>query len=119
MARWKIEPLGVKGVVVKAEGHATSLSTAVSSFGTDLENCAQAIGASIVTKALSDFGQARSAELKGVGTRITTAMNGTVQAVNAYITGNLEMAKNAQHQAAQVVPPTHVPAGGPGRMRVN
>lgn len=116
MARWKIEPLGVKRVVTSAETHATALGKSVTDFGVDLQNCASAIGDSIVSKALSDFAGARTAELKGVGTRVSTAMTGTVTAVNAYVKGNLEMAANAQATAAQAPATVSKPATSHGPM---
>lgn len=117
MAQWDIKPAGVKGVLVKAETSATSLSDAITSFGGDLESCAGAIGQSIVAKALSDFVQGRSAELSQMGTHISTAMKGTISAVNAYTQGNIEMAANAQTTAAQAAPPTFSGAAG-GRRAV-
>lgn len=105
MGKWDIDPKGVKGVLTKVETHAGDLGTSLNSLATDLENCANAVGKSIVAKALSDFATARSPELKSVSTRIKNAMTGTVDAVGDYIHGNLEMAANAQRAAAQGKPP--------------
>jgi hypothetical protein len=105
MGKWDIDPKGVKGVLTKVETHAGDLGTALGSFATDLENCASAVGTSIVAKALSDFATARAPELKSMSTHINNAMTGTVDAVGDYIRGNLEMAANAQHAAAQGKPP--------------
>ena len=115
MAQWDIKPAGVKGVLTKAETSATSLSDAITSFGGDLQSCAGAIGQSIVAKALSDFAQGRTAELAGMGTHISTAMKGTISAVNAYTQGNVGMAANAQRTAAQAAPPTFGGGAGGGR----
>lgn len=101
MARWDIDPNGVKGVLTKVGTHAEDLSTAANSVSTDVMNCGSAIGASIVTQALSDFATARSKELQDAGTRVSAAVTGTVNAVTAYEKGNLEMAKNAQAAATR------------------
>lgn len=101
MARWDIDPHGVQGVLSKVATHADDLSTAATSVSTDLSNCANAIGASIVTQALSDFATARAKELQDAGTRVGAAMTGTVNAVTAYQKGNYDMAKNAQAAATR------------------
>jgi hypothetical protein len=111
MSRWDIEPPGVAAVLTKVETHATDLGTAATSLSTDMQICGGAIGQSIVAKALSDFATARGPELQDAGTRITTAVKGTVDAVTDYINGNLTMAANAQTVASQVTPPTTT---GPG-----
>ena len=101
MSRWDIDPNGVKGVLMKVQSHASDLSTAAGSVSSDFEGCGFAIGASIVTQALSDFATARASELQDAGTRVGSAMTGTVAAVMAYQNGNLEMAKNAQAAATK------------------
>jgi hypothetical protein len=105
MASWDIQLGGVQGVLTKVEGHANDLGTAANSVATDLENCANAIGESIVAKALSDFANARAPELTAVANRITTAMTNTVAACTDYANGNLTMAANAQAVAAQTPQP--------------
>jgi hypothetical protein len=104
MGKWDIDPKGVKGVLTKVETHVSDLGTALGSFATDLENCGNSIGQSIVAKALSDFATAKAPDLKSVSTRIKNAMTGTVDAVTDYVHGNLEMAANAQRAAAHGKP---------------
>lgn len=101
MSRWDIDPNGVKGVLMKVQSHANDLSEAAGFVSSDFEGAGTAIGASIVTKALSDFATARAKELQDAGTRVGSAMTGTVAAVMAYQKGNLEMAKNAQAAATK------------------
>jgi Family of unknown function (DUF6507) len=114
MARWNIDPAGVKSVIMKTGTHAEDLSAAVSSWATDMQNCASSLGESIVVKALSDFAEAQKPTLQFVGNRIKNAVSGTVDAVTFYIKGNIEMAQNAQTRASQIAPT--VP---PGRIRPN
>lgn len=109
MPRWDIDPPGVKGVLTRVETHASDLASAAGWVASDFEMCGSAIGASIVTKALSDFATARAPELHAAASRISAAMTGTVTAVTDYIHGNLEMAKNAQTAAAQA-PAAQAPA---------
>src|SRR5437773_8154447 len=99
MARWDIDPAGVRGVIMKTGTHAEDLSSAVSSWATDMENCASSVGQSIVVKALSDFAEAQKPDLQFVGERIKSAVSGTIDAVTFYIKGNIEMAQNAQNRA--------------------
>ncbi len=101
MARWDIHPAGVRGVLTKVETHAESLGTSVKAFATSLESAGSACGQSIVTAALGDFAKHRTGDLTAAGTRIKTAMTGTVNAVGDYLKGDLAMAANAQHAAGQ------------------
>ena len=112
MSKWDIDPKGVRGVLTRVETHAGDLGTAAETVSSDFQACGDAIGASIVTKALSDFATARAPELQTVGSRISAAMKGTVEAVTDYINGNLEMAQHAQAAAAQAGTPAPPVTGG-------
>ena len=106
MSRWDIDPSGVRAVLTRVETHARDLGTAAETLSSDFQACGDAIGASIVTKALADFATARATDLQAAGTQISAAMTGTVDAVTDYIKGNFEMAQNAQTAAAQAGAPT-------------
>lgn len=99
MSGWDIEPGGVKRVLTKVETHASDLGTASGDVATHIESCAQAVGSSIVTKALSDFATARTPELTALAKRMNSAMTGTVNATLDYMKGSLDMAANAQRAA--------------------
>lgn len=104
MARWDIQPSGVRAVLLRTETHAKDLGNAGQAIGKDLQACGTALGQSLVAVALSDFATKRAPELSAAATRIRSAMGGTVSAVNAYMQGEREMALRAQ--AAATAPTT-------------
>ncbi|MCW2525648.1 MAG: hypothetical protein JWM76_508 [Pseudonocardiales bacterium] len=106
MARWDIKPEGVKTVVTSTGTKAEAMGTAVQNFGTSMQNAGAACGNSIVSVALKNFADARTPDFTFCANRVKAALQGTVDAVTHYLQGDLDMATNAQSQAAQKTVPT-------------
>ncbi|MGX2995047.1 DUF6507 family protein [Streptomyces sp. JNUCC 64] len=123
MTGWDISPLGVKGVLEKtgtaAEGLAkvgTTLQTAVPAAATaagGLSAGGEGEGQGLVAVALSQFVTAHTERLQKIGARASASLNGAADATNAYVTGDLEQAANAQREALKE-PVVDLPGqGGP------
>lgn len=115
MARWSIEPAGVRGVLTRSATHAEGFAHGVDGLMTHAGAAAAASGSSLVARALSDYAGARKNDLFKAGERIHSGFTGTVSAVNAYIAGDLAMAANAQQAASRA--PADLPAPGAGQSR--
>ena len=121
MSKWDIEPAGVRAVLGQVQGHAQELSTALKSFGADMDSAAQGASSGPVGSALSDFLIANSAKLNRLAGIISSAEEGAVKATVAYLNGDERMAANAHSAAVQsvgVLQPS-VPTVAHGRGWVN
>jgi hypothetical protein len=119
---WNIEPSGVQGTcnrtVEVIRGFEGDSRTYGESMTAAAGGCGQGDGgaqlsAYMVMAALSGFNEHRKEALSAIVSRAMASVNGAVDATRAYINGDLEMAANAQQNAAEygTVPPR--PLGGP------
>ncbi|MCW2524233.1 MAG: hypothetical protein JWO63_2568 [Frankiales bacterium] len=102
MAKWDIEPSGVRAVLVRVQGHAEELNAALQSFGADIESAAQGSQSQPITSALGDFLAASEGKLARMTGLISAAEDGAVKATLAYLNGDEQMAANAQSAAVAV-----------------
>ncbi|MEV3873269.1 DUF6507 family protein [Streptomyces sp. LE64] len=113
MTGWDISPLGVKGVLEKTGTAAEGLGKVGTTLQTAVPAAAKAAGGlsagggsggegegqGLVAVALSQFMTAHTERLQKIGARASASLNGAVTATNAYLTGDLEQAANAQREA--------------------
>ena len=99
MSSWDIDPAGVQGVLGRTTDVAAGFDPALTSMSSALEGAAQAGASGPVATALSGFVTALSGDVEFVYGRTTSAVQGCVGAVNAYVAGDLEMAATAQANA--------------------
>ncbi|MFI9270246.1 DUF6507 family protein [Kitasatospora sp. NPDC052896] len=134
MGQWDIDPAGVGSVLSKTGTVADGLAGQAKSYGEHLQSAATSAGglsqggqsgsgggkgggsqgpAGLVAVALAQFAQAVDGKLNFLADRTGKSMQGAVDATKAYLTGDLQMAQDAQ-SAALADPPiaTTPPAGG-------
>jgi hypothetical protein len=136
VAGWDIDPDGVRSVLVRTAKIAEGLDAEVKSYGGHIESAATAAGTlsdgsqassgssgagtgksggasvGLVGVALSQFAQARESELQYLAERTGKSLQGAVDATKAYLTGDLQMAQNAQSNALADPNQTEIPARG-------
>lgn len=134
MAGWDIDPGGVQSVLVRTAKIAEGLDAEVKSYGGHIESAATAAGTlsdggqsssgsagtgksggasvGLVGVALSQFAQARESELQYLAERTGKSLQGAVDATKAYLTGDLQMAQNAQNSALADPQQTEIPVRG-------
>nr|WP_168506968.1 DUF6507 family protein [Streptomyces sp. S1D4-11]QIY94516.1 hypothetical protein HEP87_11430 [Streptomyces sp. S1D4-11] len=111
MTAWDISPSGVKGVLTNTATAAEGLSntgkalektvpSAASSAGTIEQGGVEKSGTQgPVAAALGEFFNAYQKDLMYVAERTSNSINGAAAATNYYVTGDLEMAAQAQQEA--------------------
>ncbi|GGW54326.1 DUF6507 family protein [Streptomyces xantholiticus] len=114
MTGWDISPGGVQSVVSQVREAAGGMSAGIKLYGTALQGAMESAGAltvdggsaanggraaGLVAVALGQFAEGTEADVAFLPLRASNSANGAVEATNAYITGNLEQAWNAQRQA--------------------
>ncbi len=113
MTRWDIDYAEALGVVRQAAGKATDYETdltGVETATTDLNGVLT--NSQLVQSALGGFvTEVAAPELKTVAGHTDSAIRGTATAVNAYEAGQLEMAAQAQSNAAKAAYPEDMPGG--------
>lgn len=125
MTGWDISPTGVKGVLEKTGTAAEGLGKAGTTLQTAVPAAAKAAGSldmgggggeseglGLVAVALSQFMEAHTERLQKIGARASASLNGAADATNAYLTGDLEQAANAQREALKE-PKIDLPGQGP------
>ncbi|MCX4661455.1 DUF6507 family protein [Streptomyces uncialis] len=125
MTGWDISPTGVKGVLEKTGTAAEGLGKAGTTLQTAVPAAAKAAGTlsmgggggesegqGLVAVALSQFMTAHTERLQKIGARASASLNGAANATNAYLTGDLEQAANAQREAVKE-PKIDLPGQGP------
>jgi hypothetical protein len=114
MTAWDIDPAGVNGVLNKTKGVAEDFDGQLKTVDTALTGGANNCGSQIVQQAISDYVESAQPDFKFVVFRTGQAMTAAVNATNAYVQGDLEMAANAQNTATAAppsdsdLPPGHV-----------
>lgn len=120
MTRWDIDYAEALGVVRQAAGKATDYESEL----TGVETAATALNgvlthSPLVQSALNSFAtEVAAPELETVVGHTDSAIRGTATAVNAYEAGQLEMAAEAQSNAAKAAYPEDMP-GGAGNLRAS
>lgn len=99
MSKWNLDPGGIKGVVERTGGEAKRFEGAAKTYGEALQGAAESSGSNLVASALAGFASHHKPTLEAMGERAARVLNGAVNATNAYLDGDLQMAANAQHQA--------------------
>ncbi|WP_163568525.1 DUF6507 family protein [Fodinicola feengrottensis] len=105
MGAWDLHVPAIQGVLTKTQGVAKGFEAEMTSLQTSMQNGTQATQSQIIATAMSTFAD-KIKPLEFVVKRTGDAMTGAVNAVNAYVKGDLEMAANAQKAASSAtVPP--------------
>lgn len=112
MGRWDIDPGGVRGVLSKTQAAYEPLAEQAEDYLTSLKAAATATGSQIVAQALVGFATHHGATLTGIAQRTSRCFQGAVNATNAYLRGDEEMAARAQRNAVASV---HQPPSWGGR----
>ncbi|MFI6686621.1 DUF6507 family protein [Streptomyces sp. NPDC050485] len=125
MTGWDVSPSGVQGALKKTAVSAEGLSTAGTNLSDTLPRTATAAGTVAagytgpalatgpVAAALGEFMQHWQKDLRYVVERTGKSLTGAAEATNEYVKGDLEMAAQAQHTAAEE--PTPAPPGFSGK----
>lgn len=100
MSSWDIDPAGVRGVVNRTVEEAKKFEGEAKTYATAIENAAASCGSGIVAKALADFAAHHKDAFKFLVERSSKVITAGVEATQAYIQGDLEMAARAQRNAA-------------------
>jgi len=114
MSAWDIDPAGVNGVISKTKGHADDFEGHLKSISTAMEGGAAGSASEIVAGAINGFVEHITPDVTFVVQRSGAVMNAAVDATNAYIAGDLEMAANAQ-RSATIAPDAEPPGRGHSR----
>jgi hypothetical protein len=112
MSAWDIDPAGVQGVLSRTQSVAAEFEGQLASMTSAMESGATNSSSPIVASAVQGFGSAVESEVRFVLSRTNAAISGCAQAVNAYAQGDVDMAANAQRNAAGVSVPD-LPGRGP------
>jgi uncharacterized protein DUF6507 len=100
VSTWDIDPAGVQAVLTRTTDAAAGFDSALKSLSSSVEGAAAQSASGPVASALSGFAGAMSADVQAVFQRSQAAVTGCVNAVNAYVAGDLEMAAHAQASAS-------------------
>ncbi|WP_345800698.1 DUF6507 family protein [Microbacterium sp. AZCO] len=113
MTHWSIQPSGVVAVLKDVNTYATALGEALNGLGPALEGAlAGAAGSPAIGGALQEyFDREEGPRIEGMNARISAAASGVVNATQAYVNGDLEMAANAQSASVAAVYPPQLPRG--------
>lgn len=102
MAKWDIEPAGVRGVVSRTQAAGQGFEKAGRLYASGARNAAGSAGSPIVTLALQSFAKHHRTTLTGLVDKTVASLTAAVGATNAYLDGDLEMAERAQRHGATV-----------------
>ncbi|MEV5592889.1 DUF6507 family protein [Streptomyces sp. NPDC052496] len=118
MTGWDIAPAGVRLVIAKVRESADGMNDGIDLYGKSVQAAMTAAGTlsfgddgagggdgratGLVAVALGEFAKGIERDVAFLPLRASDSANGAVEATNAYVTGSLEQAWNAQHAALQV-----------------
>lgn len=106
MSSWDISPSGVSSVLAKVSDHATSLGDALEGLETAVTGAAEGTCSGVIGEAISTyFSDLDGPRLKDINLRITASCQGVINATNAYLKGDLDMAATAQTDSVTMVFP--------------
>ena len=115
MARWDIDPAGVRAVVTRTAAVADDFEAQAGAYAARLGSAVKASGSQLVGQALIDFASHNERAFADVVDRTSRVLGGAVAATRAYLAGDLEMAEQAQRNATAAGAPDSGPPHGPGR----
>ena len=94
---WDIDPTKVQTIVSTASGRTDSFEKDFPALGTEVSGISAASKSGVVMEALNGWAEKTvQPGLESVGGRLQTTFQGTMDAVNAYVTGDAQMAGDAQ-----------------------
>jgi hypothetical protein len=99
MTSWDLDPGGIRGVVERTGREAARLESATRTYGDAMQTAAESSGSNLVASALAGFATHHKPTLQGMAERAGRVLNGAVNATNAYLDADLQMAANAQRSA--------------------
>lgn len=112
MTSWSIQPSGVVAVLRDVNVDAEALGAALNSLSPALEGAVTATRSGAISEAVQAyFTQVEGPRIQGMSARIGAAASGVVSATEAYVTGDMEMAANAQSAAVAAVSSPTLPHG--------
>jgi hypothetical protein len=109
MARWDIDPAGVKRVVIKTADTARPFKPQAETYLARLESALESCGSKIVGQAILDFARHSQQAFPEIVGRTTRTLTGAVEATGLYLRGQDEMALQTQRNAIR--PPSPVRSG--------
>ena len=110
MSSYKINPGGVETVLNSTADEAGEFKTILEPLSAWVEFAATGTGNSpAIVPALQSFFQVQGEGLEAMGTRISAAITGAVNATTAYVKGDLEMMRTHQTNAAAAAEPVVPP----------
>ncbi|MEN3356483.1 MAG: hypothetical protein V7637_465 [Mycobacteriales bacterium] len=118
MSGWDIQPAGVRGVVIRTQGVAGRFEGELKNVGSALRGAAANGSSQIIAGAISGFADHVTGDIEFAVRRTGAVLHAAVNATNAYLQGDLEMAGHAQAAATAApsvedLPGRRGPAGGP------
>ncbi len=112
MTNWSIQPSGVVAVLKSVDPHAEALGASLNELGPVIQAAVTATQSAAISDAVqSYFTQEEAPRIQAMNARIGAAATGVVTATEAYVTGDLEMAANAQSASVAAVYPPDLPRG--------
>ncbi|MFH8339400.1 DUF6507 family protein [Streptomyces sp. AM6-12] len=114
MTGWDITPGGVRSVVSKVREAAGEMNAGITLYGGSVQGAMEAAGTlsfggesgggagqagGLVAVALGKFFEGTEKDVAFLPLRASDSANGAIEATNAYLAGDLEQARNAQHHA--------------------
>ncbi|WP_030252959.1 DUF6507 family protein [Streptomyces violens] len=113
MTGWDISPAGVRSVISEVREAADGMNAGLRLYGSSVQGAMESAGtlafggegagggqaSGLVPVALATFAKESERDVAFLPLRASNSANGAVEATNAYVTGSLEQAWNAQHQA--------------------
>lgn len=104
MARWSIDPEGVYSVVTRTAQVAEAFQAQNQEFVDNVTSAEQNCQSVIVEQALADFFIRHKDTVPGLMSRAAASLHGAVDATDAYVRGDQQMAIRAKQNA--VIAPT-------------
>lgn len=111
MAVWDIHPVGVQAVLNRTQSEATALDSFGAELNTELTGALTQSSSQLVATAVQGLMDVKMRDIEFVYTRIGSATQAAYAATSAYLTGDIQMAANAQ-AAATAAPVVSVPGAG-------
>jgi hypothetical protein len=99
MSGWDIQPAGVRGVVVRTQGVAERFEGELKSISSALAGGAANGSSQLIADAIGRFAEHVEGDIEFAVHRTGAALHAAVNATNAYLHGDLEMAGHAQSAA--------------------
>lgn len=115
MTGWDISPAGVRSVISTVREAAEAMNEGITLYGRSVQGAMESAGSlapgdrgpasgsgtptGLVSVALAEFAAGSEQDVAFLPLRAGNSANGAIEATNAYLAGDLELAWNAQRQA--------------------